>query len=264
MEAVMKTTTMIANFGVAFGAAVAMLATPGSAMAQGGLFDALDPCIAAGETVSQERSRMLAELRAGIARAEGMKPTPEYVKLWWIEKRKALRPYFDAKVLPRLPAGLTTEQKNGAFKLWLEQVVAADGGWAKVDTLIVADWNRMRDQQIADARSSVEGGLDQLDRDLRSQCPADFGNQLLRGTLTLTMAPINQATRNLEIAGREGTLLGKIVAAPTGISVTDVVKNGPAGGENSELRKAVKAIQPAVDVIKAPINILVAPFKIQL
>ena len=259
----MKTTTMIANFGVAFGAAVAMLATPGPAMAQGGVFDFLDPCIAAGETVSQQRSRMLAELRAGTARAEAMKPTPEYAKLWWIEKRKALRPYFDAHVLPKLPAALTAQQKDGAFKLWLEKLVAAEGGWGKVDTLIEADWNRMRDQQIADARSSVEGGLDQQDRELRSQCPADFGNQLLRGTLTLTMAPINHATQKLQRAQREGTLIGQIAALTIDVGITDIGKDGPLGGGGSELRKAVNAVQPVVDAAKAPINVIVAPLGIK-
>jgi hypothetical protein len=260
----MATKKTITQFTVALGAAVAMLGAPAPAMAQGGLFDSLDPCIAAGETVSQNRARMQDELRAGIAKAQAMKPTPEFARQWWLAKRKALRPYFDANVLPKLPATLTAAQKDGAFKLWLEHVVAAEGGWAKVDALIAADWNRLRDEQIADVRASVDGALDQQDRDLRGQCPADFGNQALRGTLTLVMAPINHANQKLEIARREGTLLGQITAVTTGISLKAIATEGLLGGENSAARAGVKVVQPVVDVLKAPVNVLLSgtPFKL--
>jgi hypothetical protein len=260
----MTTKNRLSTLGAALGAAMTMLTNPAPAMAQGGAFDFLDPCIAAGETVSQQRSKMLTELQAGIARAEAIKPTAEYAKLWWLEKRKALRPTFDAKVLPLLPGGLTAPQKDAAFKLWLDQLVAAEGGWAKVNALIEADWNRMREREIADARAQVGGALDQQDHELHAQCPADFGNQLLRGTLVLTMAPINQATRNIEIAKREGTLLGQITAATTGISVADIARNGLLGGDGSTMRTGAKAIQPVVDVLKAPVNAVLGGIGVKL
>jgi hypothetical protein len=65
----------------------------------------------------------------------------------------------------------------------------------------------------------------------------DVGNQALRVALGAVMAPIEQAKRSLEIAGREPTVVGKIIAAPTGISLSDIQKYGLGGGPNSEVNK---------------------------
>jgi hypothetical protein len=217
---------------------VVVLMIPSAAKAQGGLFDFLDPCIAAGEAVSQNRSQVLSDMQASIQQAGTQEPTPEFAKLWWKEVRKNLRVYYNANVAPQLPKGLSAEQKDRAFKMWLDYAVKEQGGWPALNKLIKTEWARLRDAEISQARTQIEGALDAQDRELRSHCSADFGNQFLRGSMTVITAPFAAAARNVEIAKRENTLVGQILAVPTGISVTDIGKHGALGGDGSDARKA--------------------------
>jgi hypothetical protein len=62
---------------------------------------------------------------------------------------------------------------------------------------------------------------------------------VLRGVLTIALAPVEMLGRNWELAKRESSALAKPLAATTGISVDDINKNGGVfgcglfGGENS-------------------------------
>ncbi len=214
--------------------ALALISTPVAARAQGGVFDVLDPCICAGETVAQNRSKMQAEVQRAIAKAEVDGPTEAFAKAWWLEKRKVLRTFFDKNVVPQLPAGLTKEQKDLTFNEWLKLIIAREGGWLHLNQITAAEWTRLVRLDGERATEAVNASLDKQDAEFRAQCPADFGNQLLRGTLTLATAPINMQKRVFEIAGRESTVIGKLFAVGTfGGSLDDIHKNGLQGGSGS-------------------------------
>lgn len=211
------------------------------ALAGGGVFDALDPCIQQRDQFHAARISYLQQLNKSVADVDNVAVTAEYRDAWMKAKRSQLRSTFDSLVAPSLQDSGVTDL-DGAYGRWFDKQLGAMGT-ANVDSLIGANFHQELKQVRIEQRASGEAEMESAKRDLDKACKMDVGNQALRGVITAVLAPIGMVSRNLEIAGREGGVGAQVLAATTGISVDAINKNGGvfggglSGGENSFFRK---------------------------
>ncbi|MBU3029727.1 hypothetical protein [Paracoccus marinaquae] len=201
-----------------------------------GFFDDLDRCIAAKDGFNEGRNQMRAIIQAKMDAASTAKPTEEYRDLWWEEKRKQMREYFDksqfASIIKASGGSL-----DKAFVLWLAEQIEAAGGVEKIDAVIDSDFQKMTQLELDRKKNLTEAEFEKQKEQLYGECKEDVLNQTLRGAMTMAMAPINIIEGNWEGAKRESGELAKIIRATTGISWRDIEKYGLCGGPNSEFRK---------------------------
>ena len=212
----------------------AALASP--AWASNGTFDFLDPCVKATDDFRAERASVLTQLDQAVADADHAPPSDAYRSAWMRAKKSQARPTFDSLVAPMLrEAGMT--DMDAAYDKWFAAQLKAVGD-DKVGQLVTASFHQELKQVRIDQHAQGEAQLLDAQNELDHSCKMDVGNQALRATLTTVMAPVAMISRNLELAKRESGVGAQIVAGTTGISVTDFVKYGPAGGPGSEVNKA--------------------------
>jgi hypothetical protein len=224
-------------------ATCALVLLPGTASAQG-LFDFLDPCIGARNDYWKARNGILTKVDTKLAGVATAQPTKEFSDYWWTEKRVALRTFFDANIVPVLEGAGIKEQKmlDAAFETWLEKQIHGAGGHEAMNKLVAEEYRRVLGLALLKQKGETVAALDKQRDELYSSCPQDVANQMFRGLITVTVAPIGIVTQNLEIAKRESGDLAKVLAGTTGISVDAINKGGILGGENSEARKACNAV----------------------
>ncbi|KYK50141.1 hypothetical protein A1D31_39345 [Bradyrhizobium liaoningense] len=210
------------------------------ALAGGGVFDKLDPCIEQVDNFHAERMSYLQELDKNVANADTAAVTPVYREAWMKAMRSHLRETFDTLVAPSLKdAGV--QDLDNRYKRWFDLQIEAMG--TNVDKLVEANFHRELKEVRIEQRASGAAQLQSAKEDLDKACKMDVGNQMLRGTLTAVLAPVNMIARNLEIAKRESGEGAKALAATTGISIDAIKENGGmfggglSGGENSFFRK---------------------------
>ncbi len=224
-----------------------------------GLLDGLDPCIAADKklkevssttswTLDQASNKLSAATRKALKENETAKATPEFAKVFTKYKQPVFRDYFDKNVYPGVKDMLSEgTTKDAAFEKWLSVTMARqeiveerDRQYRHLMQSEIVDAQSKGDKAIATKREQLEAAQKELD----AKCPADFGNQALRGTLTLVglavqavVAPINIVAGNIDAAKNESGEIDKALRAATGISVDAIKKEGLSGGENSFFRK---------------------------
>ena len=222
---------------------VALTAVWGTApaMAGGGVFDALDPCIQQVDKFRDERVSYLQKLDKNVAGADNAAVTPEYRDAWMKAKRSQLRATFDTYVAPALKdAGV--QDMDARYDHWFDKQLESVGA-ENVEKLVSLNFHQELKQVRIEQRGSGAADMESAKKDLDHQCKMDVGNQMLRGTVTAVLAPIEMVAKNLEIAKRESGALAKPLAATTGISVDAINKNGGvfggglSGGEGSFFRK---------------------------
>ncbi|GGZ75661.1 hypothetical protein [Paraglaciecola chathamensis] len=201
-----------------------------------GLFDDLDPCIAAKKDFNKERYQMINIIDKQINDAKTAKPTEEYKDLWWDEKRRVMKDYFVNSELAELVrnSGGDTDK---AFVIWLATQIKNSGGIEEVEEVIEKDFQIMTAIELEKQGGATKKALDDSKKELYGSCKEDVLNQTLRATLTIAMAPINMVQGNFEGAQRESGEMAKLVRATLGISFKDIEKHGLCGGKNSEMRK---------------------------
>jgi hypothetical protein len=221
--------------------ALALAAVSSPALAGGGVFDALDPCIGAGDAFRAERTAVIQNDDQALARIPTMTPTPEYRKAWMATKKKNLRKTFDETVAPALTdAGVTDLDK--AYEGWFAKQIDRLNV-EQLEQLITAHFREDLKELGLKQRAKNNADLQAQQADIDKSCKMDVGNQALRGALTVALAPVEMVSRNLEIAKRESGEIAKGLAATTGISVRAIEENGGvlggglSGGPNSFFRK---------------------------
>ncbi len=221
--------------------ALVLVAVSSPALASGGVFDALDPCIGAKDAFRAERAAVIQYDDQALARIPTMTPTPEYRKVWMATKKKDLRKNFDETVAPALTdAGVTDLEK--AYEGWFARQLARLSP-EKLEQLITAHFREDVKELGLKQRARNNADLQAQQADLDKSCKMDVANQTLRGALTIVLAPVETVSRNLEIAKRESGAIAKGLAASTGISVRAIEENGGvfggglSGGPNSFFRK---------------------------
>lgn len=215
---------------------VALPATAGN-----GVLDFLDPCVEARDSFRDQRQTILAKADAGIEDAEAADATQEYRDAWYKAKKEQARPYFDSTVAPTLRSYGVTDM-DGAFETWfgdqLAQISAED-----LNELIDEHFRQELKAFLVEQRANTAEELERQKNELHDACKITVGDQVLRGTITAVMAPVNLLQRNWEIAGRESGAIAQGIAASTGISIDAINENGGvfggglSGGENSFFRK---------------------------
>ncbi|GAB4520265.1 MAG: hypothetical protein Tsb0019_21160 [Roseibium sp.] len=210
-----------------------------SASAQG-LFDFLDPCIEARNDFHDTRQNIMADLNRSVADVDTATPSREYRDAWFAAKRKEMRPVFDEHVAPTLAEYGVTDL-DAAFASWFDRVMAQlDQG--ELDQAITANFrHELRSFRLKERDLTAAEFARQSD-ELGSACRMDAGNQALRVVLTTAMAPVDIVLGNIKAAEREANVVTGAVRATTGVSLRDIQDHGLAGGENSEVRKAGRAI----------------------
>jgi len=217
---------------------------PSLAGAQG-LFDFLDPCIGARNDYWQARSQILSQIDTKLASVANAEPTEQFKAFWWNEKRTLMRKYFDDNISAILRTAGVKDGKtmDAAFETWLENQIHSAGGHEAMDKLASQEYRRVLKLALDKQKGETIAELDKQRGELYSACPQDVANQMFRGLVTVTVAPVGLMTRNIEIAQRESGAVAKVLAGTTGISVDAIVQNkSPLGGENSEARRACNAV----------------------
>lgn len=210
------------------------------ASAGNGALDFLDPCVEARDSFRDQRMQILASYDAEIAAVETAAATPEYRDAWFKAKKEQARPIFNNEVAPLLTSFGVTDL-NGAFEKWFSNELAQFSA-SELSALINEHFRQEMKQAYLEERATTNAELDRQKRELHNECKMTVGDQILRGTMTTVMAPIEIVKGNLEGAKRESSVLNKTIRATTGISVRDIKKHGLGGGKNSEVRKAGRAI----------------------
>jgi hypothetical protein len=234
MKALLKT-------GISALALAGILAS--NAHAGGGVFDALDPCIKARDDFRAERAAIVQQLDRAVQDADQAPATAEYRAAWMKAKKAQLRPIFDSLVAPELKAN-GIQDMDAAYEAWFGRQLAALGNDG-ADKLVTLSFHQELKQVRLEQRAQGQAALQSAQDDLDKSCKMDAGNQVLRGALTIALAPIEAVSRNLEIAKRETGVGAKALAATTGISVDAINQNGGvfggglSGGPGSFFRKTL-------------------------
>jgi hypothetical protein len=212
-----------------------------NAHADGGVFDALDPCIKARDNFREERAGIVQQLDRAVNDADHTGAPSEYRAAWMKAKKAQLRPMFDTLVAPELKAN-GIQDMDSSYEGWFDRQLAAIGNDG-VDKLVTANFHQELKQVRLQQRDHSQAELQSAEDDLEKSCKMDVGKQVLRGTLTIALAPIAAISRNLEIAKRESGAVAQGLAATTGVSVDAINENGGvfhgglSGGEGSFFRK---------------------------
>jgi hypothetical protein len=101
-----------------------------------GLFDFLDPCIAAKEDYWAERNSIISTIEREKSAVESESATPEFRDYWWKEKKKLLREYFDENMGDIVKA--SGGNADRAFEIWLAIQIKKQGGMNAIDPIIQA------------------------------------------------------------------------------------------------------------------------------
>src|SRR4051794_15336021 len=156
--------------------AIAAVSSP--ALAGGGVFDALDPCIGARDAFRSERTAVIQNDSQVLARIPTMTPTPEYRKAWMATKKKDLRKTFDETVASTLiDAGVTDLDK--VYESWFVKQFDRLGA-EKLEQLITAHFRE--DLKGLGLKQSAKNNaeLQAQQADLDKSCKMDVANQTLR------------------------------------------------------------------------------------
>lgn len=235
--------------------AAMVIAQPGLSFAQGALDD-LDYCNSFKDKYATASEAVEADVAAAQQRMEGYKKDPS-----------TLPP----DVLDQYRAAVRT----AAFKQWSESAtsieliklkVAADSAFdasaffsdsiyktevsAEQETKLAymvfdIDYERLK-KKVDEDVSKVRSNLAESKASLDANCKQDVVSQIFRGTIgraLLTLAGNKEAAKN------EKGDIAAFVRLTTGISITDILKNGLRGGENSELAKLGKAWTAGLDSV---------------
>lgn len=212
-----------------------------SANAGGGVFDALDPCIKARDNFRDERAGIVQQLDRSVNDAEHVAAPTEYRVAWMKAKKAQLRPTFDALVAPELKVN-GVQDMDRSYDAWFDRQMGQMSS-EDLGKLVTANFHQELKQVRLEQRVKTQAELQSAQDELDKSCKMDVGNQALRGTLTVVLAPIGMISRNLEVAKNERGEIDKVVAATTGVSIKAINENGGvfggglSGGENSFFRK---------------------------
>src|SRR4051794_35259294 len=92
---------------------------PSAARANQGVFDFLDPCIAARDQFRDYRESVLRDLDRDRATVDKATATDEFRKAWLETKKKQLRPVFDSDVKPLLlKLGVNEKDLDASYTKW--------------------------------------------------------------------------------------------------------------------------------------------------
>ena len=207
----------------------------GTARASNGVFDFLDPCVKATDEFHAERASVLTQADRAIADADRAPSTPEYRAAWMKAKNVQLRPMFDKYVAADLKDNGVTDL-DGAYQKWFARQLR-DMGDATVNQLIDSSFHQELKQVRIEQRTHDAAQLQAAQTELDGACKADVGNQALRVTMGVVLAPFNIIGGNIAGAGRESGVIDQGLKATTGISVKDIKEHGIFGGPNSVFRK---------------------------
>jgi hypothetical protein len=195
-----------------------------TAFASDGVFDFLDPCIAAHDQFNDQRDAILRELNQKIGAADTAKSTDEYRKLWVASKKVALRPIFDRTEKPLLDAAgvKAPEAIEAAYAKWFEGVL----GELTPDQLSSLQHTNFRFEIKANLIAQRQKNSAELDAEkakLSSTCKMDVGNQALRVAIIGALKPLTFVAGNWKAAEKDG-FIAQVIAAPTGINPVDAVR----------------------------------------
>lgn len=213
---------------------------PGFASAQG-VFDFLDPCIAAKDDYWEAREEIITQIDTRVGNIDTEPANTEFIVWWWSEKEKVLRKAFDDMFSDVVKdSGGDVEV---AYKNWLTKIIEEAGGAEKIkEDVIDIEYRRVRTIKAQQEAGAVVEELDKTKNDLYDSCPEDVANQVFRGTIAIVAAPIGWVSENFKSAKEESGAISQATKAVLGISADDIAKQGVLGGDNSEARKAANAV----------------------
>lgn len=207
-----------------------------------GVFDFLDPCIEAKKDFQDNVTQTYAAYDAEIAATTYEKAPAEYRQKVWAELKVNLRNEFEKSP----EAGLLKKHGvdlNKAFIDWYTMVLKEIGGEATVNVEIDKVYREEKIKALKTARAKTDSQVEEVKRDLDSNCKSDVANQTLRVAVTTLFRPVDIVVGNFAAAKRENGLFNQAVRASTGISIKDIKEYGILGGPNSDARKVQDKIR---------------------
>lgn len=201
-----------------------------------GVFDFLDPCIASKADFAAQRREFLSHAEVAQKAVEGMAAPQEFRDAWMRALRDPARASFDKDVAP-LFTKLGFTNLDLAFDEWLKQEIASYDA-DQLTQLINSNFRELAKEELLRATAESASKFEDARGKLNASCKSDVGNQALR----LSLAPVGWVKGNIDGAKREKNIVAGVVRAATGISARDIAKYGVLGGPNSELRKLANTI----------------------
>lgn len=236
--------------------AAMVTALPTSAMAQKGFLDFADPCKKAEAQYKTTDAAFDGAIQEGTARLKSWHDDPNKVP------DKVLDHYRDAVKAYVFTTWNTSEEGQGVIKSWGLKPDDADGISKKFMEFIYpakvkpdlekslaqevfkGDYEKRLkpelDKEIAAQRKTLNENKKKLDE----ACSPDVFSQLLRASIGNLITMVGD---NWKAAKNEKGEIAMAIRGLTGISVTDILKHGLAGGENSELNKLRRSWTDTLD-----------------
>lgn len=212
-----------------FLAALLVMIVSGSpgALANKGVFDFVDPCIAEHDRFNDARDETWRDVHVKLADLDHAKASAEYRKQWMDKKRAALRKYFDEAIKPAVEAA-GGKDMDAAYARFFDKVMESITP-EKVAELQDANFRLEARRYLEHSASSQ---VDEGEKKLSESCKMDVGNQVLRVAVIAALKPFTFVAGNWTAAEKDG-FVAQLIAAPTGINIVDAVKC-PIRGCSSE------------------------------
>lgn len=217
-------------------AAIAAVIAAGNASASA--LGIVDPCVDAKKDFRSVSTAVYSQVDDAYEAALSATEVPEeFKKAWMAALREEIRKLFDDELAMQLAKSGVSDME-AAFESWFKAEVEAAGGELALLPKMLESYRESVKLAVDEASAQVA----EQKKALEGDCKMDIGHQAIRISVNVATAPIRLIGRNLEGAKKESSVVNKALYASTGISVKNIKEHGLAGGKNSEVRKAGRAV----------------------
>ncbi|WP_144578917.1 hypothetical protein [Agrobacterium sp. DE0009] len=230
-----------------------MLIAPTAALADG-MLDFMDPCKDAQKDFKSSYNAIQTQADEAVVNMTAWGEDPTKVPDKVLDAYKVALRTIALKTWSDSPAGKGTIASWGnpgeekVQEMFFQHIYPAeikpDVETTLARQLFKMDYDQKIKPTLASDRAEISKKLDEQRAQLDASCKPDVVSQIFRGTIGNALVMLKG---NFDAAKREPGELAKVVRAVTGISIGDIMKNGLAGGENSEMNKLRKNWTVALD-----------------
>ncbi len=224
---------------------VAIACSSSAAFAEGAL-DFADPCTDAEKKFNSTSDALRSHADTMIAQWDSQTEPPGELRPLYVEaiRTAAYQAWITDPSIGKLIETLKTADPSfDAMSFFLTkvypQVFTQEKESEYVRQLYKADYEtKLRPQLISD-RQGLEQKISEQKDSLNQSCKPDVFNQVFRSSVGRLLLV---ASANSEAAKNEKGDIAKGIRLVSGVSITDIEKNGILGGDGSELRKIANAV----------------------
>jgi len=220
--------------------------------------DLADPCTDAGNKFTSTSNALRARADELLAKWDASASPPDELKQFFVDAvREAIFGQWEKD--PNIAALIAAYQKVSPgfdihaffFQNIYPKVVTPEQELSYVNVFYKSYYvAEIRPKLIAE-RAALETTIVSQHNDLDSACKQDFFDKVIRVTMGNASLYIKA---NTEAAKQEHGVIAQSIRLTSGISITDIEKNGILGGDGSELRKLANTAGGSLQALSGALN----------